>query len=892
MAKLWKKFYQLFLNDELDMKERLFRVILVVGTITVSAAIVQGLTLVNAENLLFVYMMMLGCFIVAFFATFKYRNMDFASTLIGIMIIIVALPEIFFKGGGTNSGAPVWMTLGIFYVFLMFKGRKRTSFLIISLLAFFATYAVGFHFPEAVTELNTRFEVFFDSIFALFLVGLTGGVILDFELKVFEKEREVSDEQRKELELLSKSKDTFFASMSHEIRTPINSIVGLNELILREDPSPEIRVYAENIQNASRTLLSLVNDILDLSQLEIQKMRLVEQEYNTYDMFHEAVDVMQVRMNSKKLSFMVDIDNRLPAKLKGDSRRIVQVLLNLLSNAVKYTEEGSVTLTCSQEQIDDTHIKLIIAVADTGIGIRKEEIEYLFDAFTRVDAGKTNKIEGTGLGLAISKQLLDLMGGTISVDSIYTKGSLFTITIPQEVASHDPMGEFLSENKTANVGAYYSKAFEAPEARVLIVDDDDLNLIITTKLLQDTKMMIDTASSPEECLRKTKSRYYNLIFVDYLMPRMDGGELLHEIRRQDNGLCRETPVVLLSANAYGDKQQEYLDMGFNSVLEKPINAAKLEEEALKYIADDFIEYRRDKETIGQAESFVSRMMTKKRKRVYITTDSVSDLPQHMLERYDIRVINLYIKTKYGRFRDMEEIDINNVANYITDSESRAVSLSPRVDEYETFFSEVLTEADDVIYFSMASSCGRCYNNALEAAKSFGHVHVIDTSAISSGQGLIVLGAAKMAQDGMSCADIEKNIAKWRAKLVSSYMLPSVHIYGEKGFAGKFITRVGEFFKLHPVIGMINGKLGIHGVGSGRMEKAWRDYIHFYLRNKNRINDDVIFIMHAGLTVRQQEIFLDEVRRHVKFKTVIISHSSVSNICNAGLGSVGFAFFKK
>ena len=887
-----KKIYKLLSSEEMEITERLFRIILLVGTVAVGAAILQGLTLVNAINLMWVYGIMFIAFIVAFISTFRFRNIEFSSVLIGIVIVFIALPFIFFKGGGINSGAAMWMTLGLFYVFLMFRGKLRTFFLLGTLFIDVCCYVVSYHYPEATDELATNFEIHFDSLFAVIVVGLTIGVIQEFQIRVYERERKLNQQRKEELESLSKSKDTFFASMSHEIRTPINSIVGLNELILREESSEEIQEYAKNIQNASKMLLSLVNDILDLSQLEIQKMKLVENEYSTYHMFHEVVDVMQVRMNDKNLNFMVDIDSALPAKLKGDERRIKQILLNILSNAVKYTNEGSVTLTCGFDTLEDNRIALKVSVADTGIGIRKEELEYLFDAFMRLDVSKNHRIEGTGLGLSITKQLVDLMGGKIAVDSIYTQGSMFAITIPQEVIDDAPMGEFLNLTKTSNVGAYYSKSFEAPEAKVLIVDDDDLNLIITTKLLQETKMTIDTASSAEECLRKTKRRYYNLIFMDYMMPDMDGGELLKEIRKQENGLCKDSPVVLLSANVFGDKQNEYMQMGFDGLLEKPIDASKLEEEALKHIPEEFIEYRRDMNTGGQVEGFVSRLLTKRRKRIYVTSDSVCDLPESLIEKYDIRIIDLYIQTEYGRFRDSEEIDVNNMSLYLSDKSSKASSLSATVEEYERFFAEVLTEADEVLYFSLASKAGKCFGNAKEAAKGFSHVYIIDSGFISCGQGLLVLHAAKMAQEGATVDMICHEIESIKAKLSVSYLIPNSHIVYQKGYTDWITSKICEIFKLHPVLAMKNSNVFVCGVRAGKMEIAWRKFIRYRLRNRSRVDDSVLVLSYAGLSVRQQELILDEVQRWIKFKQIIFIPASVSNVCNAGLGSIGMAIVRK
>ncbi len=888
---MFKKFINIFVDEKMDIKERLFRIILAVGSAAVGLAILQGLTLINAGSLMFIYGIMLIAFVSALVLTFKYRNIELSSTILGIALLFVALPFIFIKGGGVNSGSGVWMALGIFYIFVMFSGKKLKVFLILTLLIDIACYYIAYTYPEMVEELATPFEKHFDSLFAVLTVGITVGIVMMFQIKVFEKERLLTQEQKKELELIGKSKDAFFASMSHEIRTPINSIIGLNELILREEPSNEIQEYAKNIQNASKMLLSLVNDILDLSQLEIHKMELVEKEYNVADLLHEVVDMMQVRMEEKKLKFIVQVDKNIPSELYGDERRIKQILLNVLSNAVKYTDEGAVTFNCRFEQSDEENILLYISVADTGVGIHKEELAHLFDAFHRINDAKNQRIEGTGLGLSITKHLLDLMHGEITVDSIYTQGSEFTVVIPQKVIDASPLGEFENITLREKSFAYYSKSFEAPEARILIVDDDDLNLIITTKLLQETKMSIDTASTAEECLRKTSKKYYNLILMDYMMPDMTGGELLHEIRKQENGLCKDTDVVLLSANVLADKQLEYQRLGFDGLLEKPVDAARLEYEVLQHIPDELVEYRRDEEAGAQGEYFVSRM-SKRRKKVYITSDGVCDLTQELIEKYDIKLIDLYIKTESGRFRDKKEIDIYNLSRYLSDKNTTAISLSPSVEDYERFFADALVEADNVIYISMAGGTGRCYENAAEAAKGFAHVHVIDSAHISAGQGLVVLHAAKLASEGVSVNTIINEINSMKSKVKASYVLPNTTIFYQRGFTDKFTAKICDVFRLRPVLGSFNNKITVMGVRAGKIEKVWKSYIRFHLRNTARIDDRIIYVIHAGCTVKQQELILDEINRNMKFKQIIFTQASASSVCNSGLGSIGFAVYYK
>lgn len=885
------KIIHVFTDDKIEIKERLFRIILVVATVAVALAILQGLTLVNADSLMLIYCIMFAAFVFALILTFKYRYLELSSTILGVALIFVALPAIFLRGGGVNSGSGLWMCLGLFYIFIMFTGKKMYFFLATALIIDIVCYVISYQFPEYVVELATPFEKHFDSLFAVVLVGLTVGIVMKFQLGVFDKERQLTKEQQKELELVGKSKDAFFASMSHEIRTPINSIIGLNELILREEPSEQIQDYAKNIQNASKMLLALVNDILDLSQLEIQKTILVETEYHAGQMLREVVDMMQVRMEEKGLEFIVQVDENLPSRLQGDDRRIKQILLNILSNAVKYTEEGVVTFNCRFEQIDSENIQLRISVADTGVGIRKEELEHLFDAFHRIDSEKNQKIEGTGLGLSITKHLIDLMNGEITVDSIYTHGSEFTVVIPQKIIDESPIGEFTTIAYEKKSAKYYNKLFEAPEARVLVVDDDDLNLIITTKLLQETKMSIDTASNAEECLKKTSKRYYNLILMDYMLPGMNGGQLLREIRKQENGLCKETDVVLLSANVFADKHLEYQQMGFDGLLEKPVDAHRLEQEILKHIPNELVEYRSDMVDKTNGEYFVSRL-SRHRKKVYITSDSVCDITSDLIEKYDIRLIDLYIKTDTGRFRDTKEIDIHNLSRYLSDENTTAFSLSPSVDDYEHFFADALMEADNVIYISMSGGAGRSFENATEAAKGFDHVHVIDSTHISCGQGLVVLQAAKMASDGVPVHEILKEVEKMKLKVKDSYLLPSTRIFYQKGYTDKITAQICDVFKLHPVLGYFKNKITVVGVRTGKIERVWKQFIRFHLRNTARIDDRVIFVIHAGCSVKQQELILQEINRNMKFKQVIFTQASPASVCNAGLGSIGLAVYYK
>jgi len=293
----------------------------------------------------------------------------------------------------------------------------------------------------------------------------------------------------------------------------------------------------------------------------------------------------------------------------------------------------------------------------------------------------------------------------------------------------------------------------------------------------------------------------------------------------------------------------------------------------------------------QGEYFVSRI-SKHRKKVYITSDGVCDLTPELLEKYNVKLIDLYIKTETGRFRDTKEIDINNLSRYLSDENTTAFSLSPTVEDYERFFADMLMEADNVVYISMASGSGHCYENATEAAKGFAHVHVVDSAHISSGQALVVLHAAKMASEGATVQEILNEIETVKSKIKASYLLPSTRIFYQKGFTDKITAKICDAFRLHPVLGSYNHKITVLGVRAGKLEKVWKKFIRFHLRNTSRIDDRIVFIVHAGCTVRQQELLLEEIHRNMRFKQVIFTQASSASVCNAGLGSIGFAIYQK
>ena len=402
-----------------------------------------------------------------------------------------------------------------------------------------------------------------------------------------------SENKKRQAILAKEAQAKFLANMSHEIRTPINAIIGMNEMILRENKDTIVREYAQNIQSASGMLLELVNDILDFSKIESGQLEIVEETYHLAAVIQDEKLLLNARVAGKPISTLIEVDPRIPSKYMGDELRVKQILTNLLSNAVKYTKQGNVTLKVSFEWVNTDTVSLIFTVADTGIGIKEEDMPQLFDKFKRLNMYENHNVEGTGLGLNIVKQLVEQMQGTIRVESEFGKGSVFTVSIPQKVVDKNAIGNFedaLRECRKESHGA--QKLFVAPEASVLVVDDNIMNLNLMKALIKRTKMQIDVASSGKECLELTKKKAYHLILMDHMMPVMDGVETLRALRAETNNPNRKAVVVALTANAIAGSREMYLGYGFDDYLSKPIEADKLDELLSRLLPADLVQYEK------------------------------------------------------------------------------------------------------------------------------------------------------------------------------------------------------------------------------------------------------------------------------------------------------------
>lgn len=390
----------------------------------------------------------------------------------------------------------------------------------------------------------------------------------------------------------NRAKSIFLAKMSHEIRTPINSVLGMNELILRESSEKQIRSYATDIKTSASALLSLINEILDSSKIESGKLEILPVEYELDSLLNDVAGMIFIKAKEKELDFRLSVDEALPNRLYGDDVRIRQILTNLLTNAVKYTEKGAVTLFLTGK-IESGYVIMHYEVRDTGIGIKEEDMPKLCMDFERLEEKRNRSVEGTGLGMSIVVGLLRLMESQLKVDSVYGEGTTFSFDLRQKMVDEQPIGSFEERSRVLHKEQEYQPLFIAPEAKILLVDDNDINRRVFCNLLKATRVQITDVDSGEKCLDKTMSEHYDLIFLDHMMPGMDGVETLHYMREQEENLCKDTPVIILTANAVVGAKEHYLEEGFDDFLAKPINPEKLERMLRRWLLDSLVQENRE-----------------------------------------------------------------------------------------------------------------------------------------------------------------------------------------------------------------------------------------------------------------------------------------------------------
>ncbi len=519
--------------------------------------------------------------------------------LIASVLAVTFLPFSYEESHYGNYSSGPFLTVAFVcsytYFFLgaiiLFRNRKKLEkkslqAISLSLAAMFSFTVIQGIYPEllftsiAITIFNVAFFYTVESPDALMI--------------------EMLKEEREKAKSANQAKSLFLAQMSHEIRTPINAVLGMNEMILRKSDG-EVREYALNINDAGKTLLSLINSILDFSKIEDGKMELLHVEYDTSSVINNLVQSISGRAAAKGLDLILDIDPDLPASLMGDDVRITQIIMNLLTNAVKYTERGSVTLTMRIEEKTENSVRLYIAVKDTGIGIKEEDIDKLALSFERLELERNRNIEGTGLGIAIVSRLLAMMDSRMEVKSIYGEGSEFSFRLNQDIADASPVGDINKRLEESRKQTTVSVGFTAPKAKLLVVDDNFMNLKVAKNLLSLYRIEPDLASSGAEAIEKMRNKTYHVVCMDHMMPEMDGIETFKKLR-EENLIPGETVMLMMTANAVVGAKESYLSEGFTDYLSKPIELARMEEKLEKYLPDELKEKPAEAGSVSESSS--------------------------------------------------------------------------------------------------------------------------------------------------------------------------------------------------------------------------------------------------------------------------------------------------
>lgn len=889
IIKFFKSISAAAVDSSRELSERVFISLTLISEIVVFFALIGDIILrENIGETIAIIATLLVIPLITYFSV-RRKKVKIATRLIVIGLVFVLLPILFFFGGGLEGGGIFWFIFAFLYVGLIVTGAFRVFILSCIIILSGFCFVMEYYHPELVYD-HTTGIYYIDSYLSLIMVGMLCVVMTGFQNRIFKEERKRAKEAVEKAEELSRAQNRFFSSMSHEIRTPINSILGLNELILRDTgASDEIVNDANGIQGAGKMLLALINDILDFSKMEAGSMDIVPVDYRIGDMITDIVNMIWLRANEKGLKFNVNVDPKLPSVLYGDEVRLKQVMVNLLNNAVKYTQAGSVELHIEGEPVDDEHVILSISISDTGMGIKKESLPYLFDAFKRVDEEKNRHIEGTGLGLSIVKQLIELMDGTISVNSVYGEGSVFTVEIKQGISDGTQIGELNIHNQKSVSRKVYEPGFKAHDVDVLIVDDNEMNLEVESRLLADTGIVTDKSISGYDALDRCLKKHYDIIFMDHLMPGMDGIDCLKSIREQAGGMNRQTPVIVLTANAGSENRDLYNRSGFDGYLLKPVSGEALENTIIKHISHDKLVI--SSKVTAMREDISTGAGYSGKQSVIITSSSISDIPDSIVKRNNLSIIPAIIKTEEGVFKDGVQLTADELVRYINSGKS-AVSSAADENAYTEFFANVIKKAHHVIHIALTTSMSSDYNMASEAAKSFENVTVINSETLSSATALLVLIALRLAQQNIPVEDMIEELENVKHRLRCSFVVDTTEYMAKKGHISMSVHKIARAISLHPFL-TFNEDIGkIGGFAIGRTKRAYRKYIRKCIPVDIIPDSEVCFITYVDIPMDTLLWIREELSKIAYFEHVIFRQASAAISSNCGPGTFGILYFVK
>ena len=888
--RLFKHLRSIINDSSRNLKERVF-IVLTLSSILVCALALLG-DILYGDNIVEIIVLIATTLGVPVLTAVSIRTntINIATRIISFSVILIIIPVVFYFGGSTEGAVIPWMIFAYLYIGLVLSGGWRISALIVQTLVVSGCFVYGYYHPELI-ESHAKEVRYLDNYLAVVEVGLICFVTSWFQNILYTQENNLTKEKSLKVERLSRAQNRFFSNMSHEIRTPINSILGFNEVILRdESASDSIKKDAENIQGAGRMLLALINDILDFSKIEAGKMDIVPINYDVAALVADVVNMVWYRAEEKGLKLNVEVDPSLPSELYGDEMRIKQILVNLLNNAVKYTKEGSVILHVEKEAQEEDQIVLMFSVSDTGMGIKQDAMPYLFNAFKRVDEGKNAGIEGTGLGLSIVKQLVDLMGGRITVDSIYTQGSTFTVTLRQKVTRADAIGSIdIGTYNKATATREHTSSFTAKEARILIVDDSTMNLTVEKKLLEGTGITVDTASGGEEALEMTRTERYDVILMDHLMPEMDGIECMQNIRKQAGGLNNRIPIIVLTANADSENKQLYARSGFDDYLLKPVSGTQLEETLLTHLPSSKVE-RSDGKNVAMVRMNTSRDYSRKIP-VLVTCAGTCDLPVSVRKRNQLETIPYTVTSNGHTFYDGVEASGDELVRYINEGTDFECD-PPSVDEYRTFFGSRLKYAHNLIYISAGALLSPEYERACEAARSYDNVAVIDSQLCSVAVGFLTLIAQRMATRGERFEKIMEEIEKAGKRIKCSFVIDSIYYFRKRGPVKEGIAAFMRALGVRAVISYKNVGITAEKYIVGDFDRYYKKLIDHMLPPFAKPDKDIAVVVYAQLSEDQKEKIASYISKKCDFERIVFQRTSAILPVHMGTEAFALSFIER
>ena len=555
MKQIWGSFI-FYLTKDKETEIKLFKILglsgILVSVISGIQSISSGISL--AGGLINFGAALLSALLMWFVDKTHRYVVGYVITELGVFMALFGM--LFFEMGGMSGSMTYFFSFGLVFTFLMFRGVMLIVMEALQVAFYLLIMLFSIKFPESVTPFADLKSQYIDQIVGIIFSGVGIGLIFMAYIFQLEKLQKLAEEA-------SRAKSNFLANMSHELRTPINMMLGINEMIGRESGEESIREYTRKAAVAGNQLMSEVNQLLEFSKIDAGKDNLKISSYNLYDLINSFKDFYAKEANKKGIVFSAHMDDRIVGNMSGDVQKITQILTNLLSNAIKYTQKGSVVLKVQQLELNNDSQLLYFEVSDTGIGIKDSEKKHIFEVFERVDIDNNRSIEGTGLGLAIAQTFALALGGRIEVESKYGEGSRFYLSIEQRLAG----------NSLENKAPGYCSMRIAPTAKVLVVDDNEMNLEIVKSLLKRTLICVSLANSGEECLDMLEKEHFDLVLLDYMMPIMDGLATLNEIRKR--GIAN-IPVIALTADATEGRRESLIKAGFDGYLTKPVDSVEME----------------------------------------------------------------------------------------------------------------------------------------------------------------------------------------------------------------------------------------------------------------------------------------------------------------------------